>query len=107
VSGFKPEQRHLFVRGRSFHFVTYEARPADPRRGEPATPALWYLMVEGHRCPVFPWDPMLPAADLDAAFRAWLADNALGPVEPPRHPPPHPARQPRPSRCDNWWGGGD
>jgi hypothetical protein len=81
VSAFKPQQRHLKIRGRLFHFVSYEGRPANHRRAQLAFPAMWYLMVEGRRCPVFPFDADQPLAELDAALQDWAEDNALGPVE--------------------------
>ena len=31
MSAFKSQQRHLTIGGRSFHFVSYEGVPANPR----------------------------------------------------------------------------
>src|SRR5690606_35645464 len=56
LSAFKSEQRHLIVRGRAFHFVSYEGRPANAHRGEDQQPPMWYLMVEGRRFAAFPCD---------------------------------------------------
>ncbi len=103
MPAFKPEQRHLNVRGRAFHFVSYEGHAADPKRGRALTPAMWYLMVEGRRCPVIPYEPGQSAPDLDAALLGWVEDNALGPVVPATV-----ASQPKPNalkrRYENWWG---
>lgn len=103
MSGFKPEQRHLTVRGRSFHFVLYEAQPARPSRNQTAAPSMWYLMVEGRRCPVFTCDSTLPSEAIDAALVAWAENNAIGPVEEPRRARRTglPATQ---RRNSNWWG---
>jgi len=79
VSKFKPQQRYLTIRGREYHFVSYEGRSASRRHPQPA-PAMWYLMVEGHRCPVVPCNPALSPADLDAALAAWVSSNAQGPA---------------------------
>ena len=81
MTAFKPQQRHLTIRGRAFHFASYEGRPANYRRAQLAYPAMWYLMVEGRRCPVLPCDSSQSLPQLDAALRDWAEDNALGPVE--------------------------
>lgn len=80
VTAFKPQQRHVTIRGRPFHFVSFEGRRANRRRAQLAYPAMWYLMVDGRRCPVLPCDASLSPPELDAALRDWAEDNALGPV---------------------------
>jgi hypothetical protein len=72
VSGLKVEQRHLVVGERSFHFVSYEGRPANPRRGEEAEGPMWCLMSEGRRRPVMPHIPGQRAEELDRQLLAWL-----------------------------------
>ena len=54
MSSYKVEQRRLSFRGRDFHFVSYEGRPANERRGEEASPPMWYLMGPAKRWPVMP-----------------------------------------------------
>ncbi len=81
MSSFKPDQRHLTIRGRHFHFVSYEARAANERSGEPAVPPTWHLMLEGRRCLVFPCDPDLSKEDLDLALAKWVAENVPPPTE--------------------------
>ena len=88
MSTFKPQQRHLTVRGRAYHFVSYEAQPADSRRNLEASPAMWFLMVEGHRCPVLPCDSGQSLPELDAALERWIEHNAVGPVEQAAHQRP-------------------
>lgn len=83
MSAFKAQQRHLTIRGRDFHFVSYEGSRGNVQRARLPYPAMWYLMVEGRRCPAFPCDPSLSLPELDAALGAWAQDNALGPVEVP------------------------
>jgi hypothetical protein len=103
VSTFTPQQRHLTIRGRPFHFVSYEGRPANPRREQPSYPPMWYLMVEGRRYPVLPCDPSLSLPQLDAALCAWAEDNALGPADATPVVPAIQATSPN-RRYRNWWG---
>ncbi len=103
MSAFKPQQRHLTIRGRAFHFVSYEGRPANARRAEEPLPPMWYLMVEGHRCPVLPCEPGQPLAETDAALLTWAEDNALGPVQTKTRPESADAVAAR-IRWGNWWG---
>lgn len=81
MSKFTSEHRRLRIRSRLFHFVSHTGRLANFRLAHLAYPAMWYLMVEGRRCPVFPCDPSQSVPELDAALRDWAEDNALGPVE--------------------------
>ena len=102
MSGFKPEQRHLVIRGRPFHFVLYEGRPERPSSKQSASPAVWHLMVEGRRCPVFAFDPRLSAEDTNEALVAWAEDNAIGPVKKPSGA--RGAADAARRRRANWWG---
>ena len=95
----KPQQRHLTIRGRPLHFVSYEGSRGNPQRAQLPYPAMWDLMVEGRRCPVFPCDASLTPADLDAALVAWADDNAQGPVESSHITRVGPVRP-----NENWWG---
>ena len=54
MPSYKTDQQHLLHRGRAFHFVSYEARHADPRTGAGAMPATWFLMSAGKRWPALP-----------------------------------------------------
>lgn len=102
MKAFKPQQRHLTIRGRPFHFVSYEGRPTNHRRAQLAYPAMWYLMVEGRRCPVLPCDPDRSLPELDAALRDWAEDNTLGPVLGTFSPVDAAPVDLR--RLGNWWG---
>lgn len=103
MSAFKPQQRHITIKGRTFHFVSYEGQPADVRRSLAERPAMWYLMVEGRRFPAFPCDPTKPLTEIDQLLSRWAEDNATGPVQQASHgadpAPGGPSRRPI-----NWWG---
>lgn len=102
MSAFKPQQRHLVIRGRTFHFVAYEGVPANPRRESAAVEPMWYVMIEGRRLAVAEWDASQTEAQVDAALSAW-AEEALGPADaaPARRAAEKPARN---RNYENWWG---
>ena len=79
---YKLEQRHLFFRGRDFHFVTYDGHPANERRGEAAAPPMWYLMGPGKRWPVMPYVMGQADEDVVQGILAWLSAQGLG--KPPK-----------------------
>ena len=101
MSAFKPQQRHLTIRDREFHFVAYEAREANKHRGEEASPAMWYLMRDGRRWPAIPWDANMPSDGVDASLIRWAEAEAMAaPVIAPRT-----VRKPAPRRePSGWWG---
>src|SRR4051794_9531128 len=78
VSSHKVEQRRLSHRGREFHFVSYDAQIANERRGQPAVPAMWYLMIEGKRRPVLPHTPGQELGELDDALLKWVDEQVYG-----------------------------
>jgi hypothetical protein len=77
VSSYKSEQRRLVYRGREFHFVSYEGRVANVRRGEDALPAMWFLMSEGKRQQVMPQTLGQDVAAIDRALVAWLNEHVF------------------------------
>jgi hypothetical protein len=101
MSLYKPQQRHITVRNRELHFVSYEAHPADARHHATAEPEMWYLMRAGRRWAVMPRTPDQLAEETDALLSAWAEENAFGDeiavVTPPAKPPT------RRRRTDNWW----
>ena len=99
MSSHKPQQRHLTIRGRDFHFVSYQGSAGNPQRAQLPFPAMWYLMVEGRRCPVFPYEATRSLAEVDAALTEWAEDNAMGPVESAHLIRIGPVRP-----NENWWG---
>lgn len=99
MSVHKPQQRHLTIRGRTFHFVSYQGSLGNVQRAQLPFPAMWYLMVEGRRCPVFPYEASLSLTEVDAALAEWAEDNAIGPVESAHLIRVGPVRP-----NENWWG---
>ena len=99
---FKPQQRHLTIRGRAFHFVSYEGNPPHLRRADVPGPSMWYIIVEGRRFPSLPYLPEQPMAEVDLALERWVEENGLAPTE-TAPAKADASRQPR-RRCDNWWG---
>lgn len=77
MSSYKIQQRHVAYRGRAFHFVSYEAKPARASRQEVAEPPMWYLMSAGKRWPVMPQLEDQPELDLERALTGWLAANVF------------------------------
>jgi hypothetical protein len=78
VSSYKSEQRRLTHRGREFHFVSYEGRPANERKGETALPAMWFLMSEGKRTAVMPQVLGQEITALDLHLLGWLDEHVFG-----------------------------
>ncbi|HVB31607.1 MAG: hypothetical protein ACYCVL_06380 [Gemmatimonadaceae bacterium] len=72
MASFKVEQRRIVYRGRQFHFVSYDATPANERRGETAVPAMWYLMNEGKRYLAIPHRKEQDPEELDRELVLWL-----------------------------------
>jgi hypothetical protein len=74
VSSYRVEQRRLEHRGREFHFVSYQARPHNARRGEDAHPDMWFLINDGKRYPVMAQVPGQLDEEIEQALRAWVDD---------------------------------
>jgi len=72
MSGYKTQQHHLVHRGHSFHFVSYEGHPADPKHLQLEVPPTWYLMLSGKRWVVSPQVGGAEPWELDRQFGDWL-----------------------------------
>lgn len=72
MSTYKTQQHRVVHRGRSFHFVSYEGRPADVKRQQTETPPTWHLMLAGKRWMVSPQAGEVTPAELDSQFGEWL-----------------------------------
>jgi hypothetical protein len=83
MSSYKVEQRRLVHRGREFHFVSYEARIANERRGEAAVPPMWYLMAAGKRRPVMEQVVGQDAGEVDRELLRWIEEHILPQAEAP------------------------
>ena len=77
MSTYKTDQCRVVHRGREFHFVSYDATLADPRSGEPAHPATWYLMSAGKRWPAMIQVNGEDASAVVAALTRWLEANVF------------------------------
>jgi hypothetical protein len=72
MSKTRTEQRRVTHRGRSFHFVSYEAEPANPARDKPGVIAAWFLMSAGKRWFALPHEPGQDPLELDRQLTQWL-----------------------------------
>ncbi|MGE0351981.1 MAG: hypothetical protein AB7I33_03180 [Gemmatimonadales bacterium] len=77
MSTFRNEQRRLVHQGREFHFVSYDGRPANDRRGEEASPPMWYLMNSGKRWPVMQRLDGQSVEEVDSALLKWVEEQGL------------------------------
>ncbi len=84
MGSYKTDQYHVAHRGRKFHFVSYEARPANVRTGEAAMPATWYLMCAGKRWPVFAQVEDQSPELVVAALTRWLDETVFANQSGPR-----------------------
>ena len=69
---FRHEQHRVAHRGRTFHFVSYEATAANPARQIPERPDTWFLVSSGNRWPAIPHVPGQAIAELEGLLVAWL-----------------------------------
>ena len=91
MAAYRNEQRRLHHRGRTFHFVSYEGKPANTKRLELATEPAWFLMQGGKRWEVMPYVEGQTEAELDSQLTAGLDEHVFagqGPPPPPAAPPP-------------------
>jgi hypothetical protein len=72
MSAYKTQQIRLVHRGQSFHFVSYEGRPANPKFQQSEMPATWYLMLAGKRWMVCPVADETTPEEMDRRFGEWL-----------------------------------
>lgn len=75
MSSYKIEQRRLSHSGRTFHFVSYEGQPANPKRDEAAVEPTWFLMGPGRRWSVMPQQATQSEEDVDRCLLAWLDEH--------------------------------
>lgn len=77
MSKEKTEQRRVTVKGRAFHFVSYEAAPGNPAKAVPPVEAAWFLMSAGKRFFALPHDPAQDPALLDQQLTRWLEQHVF------------------------------
>lgn len=80
MATFQPRQRRLAIGKRQFHFVAYDATPGNPKRDEEPMPAMWFLMVEGRRCPVMLFDAEQADEAVEESLLEWARKNAMAPA---------------------------
>ncbi len=78
MGSYKVEQRRLSVRGRGFHFVSYEGTPANPAKRIAATAPTWFMMSAGKRWAVMPHQVGQDPLELDRLFTEWLETHVFG-----------------------------
>lgn len=74
------EQVRLRLRGREFHFVSYEGQPEDRKKNLAATDPAWFLMNGGRRWEVMPHLPQQEPEERDRLLTAWLEQHAFVPT---------------------------
>ena len=77
VSSLRVEQRRLLVRGRTFHFVSYDGIPANVARQIAATAPTWFMMSAGKRWPVMPHVSGQDSADVDRLLAEWVEQHVF------------------------------
>lgn len=78
MSTYQTQQLHVVHGGRSFHFVSYEGHPADPKLERSDTPPAWFLMYGGKRWMAFPQNGDTAPAMLARQFGEWLDAHVCG-----------------------------
>lgn len=77
MSTYRTEQYRFRHRGRWFHFVSYEGRPADPKLELADLTPGWFLMYAGKRWWVSPQRTDTAPAELDRHFAEWLETHVF------------------------------
>jgi|SRR5687768_1898719 len=77
MSAYKNQQHRLVCGGRHFHFVSYEARAANEKRGEAAIGPMWYLMGPGKRWPAVPHDLGRSEAEIANDLLRWIKSQGM------------------------------
>ena len=98
------EQVRLRHRGREFHFVSYEGRPADLKKHQAPTEPAWFLMNGGRRWEVMPHRLDQTLEERDRLFTVWLERFVFAAV-PEKAPDPEPASPRQAAAGDDLWFG--
>jgi hypothetical protein len=77
MPAYKPDQRHLSHRGRSFHFVSYEGRPANPKKELAAVGPAWFLMGPAKRWRVMSQVDDQSETEIERRLIAWLDSHVF------------------------------
>jgi hypothetical protein len=77
MSSYKNAQHYLKLRGRDFHFVSYDGQPANIKKGEVEVGPMWYLMGPGKRWPVMPQVEGQSDEEIAKGLKNWLIGQGL------------------------------
>jgi len=77
MTAYKNAQQHVLVKGRDFHFVSYDGVPANEKRGIVETGPMWYLMGPNKRWPVMPHDLDQPDHEVVGELKKWIIGQGL------------------------------
>ena len=77
MTAYKNAQQHLVFNGRHFHFVSYDAQPANVKRGVEEIGPMWYLMGPNKRWPVMPHVLGQPDEEVVTGLKGWIKVQGL------------------------------
>jgi hypothetical protein len=77
MTAYKNAQQHVVMKGRDFHFVSYDGTPANEKRGIAETGPMWYLMGPNKRWPVMPHLIDQPDEEVLTGLKTWIGEQGL------------------------------
>ena len=77
MTAYKNAQQHVVMKGRDFHFVSYDGTPANEKRGIVETGPMWYLMGPNKRWPVMPHVIDQPDEEVVTELKSWISGQGL------------------------------
>jgi hypothetical protein len=77
MTAYKNAQHHVVLKGRDFHFVSYDGTPANEKRGIEETGPMWYLMGPNKRWPVMPHNLDQPDHEVLGELKKWIMGQGL------------------------------
>lgn len=77
MAAYKNQQQRVTAGTRVFHFVSYDARPANVKRGETEMGPTWYLMRAGKRWPALPEVSGQSPEEVTQALTNWLKTQGI------------------------------
>jgi hypothetical protein len=93
MASLSTEQRRVVHRGRTFHFVSYEAEERKGPGDRPPRGPTWYLVSSNNRWPAVPYQAGQPMDEVDALCIAWLEEAVFAPLPPAPPPAPEPPQR--------------
>ena len=77
MTAYKNAQQHVVMKGRDFHFVSYDGTPANEKRGIAETGPMWYLMGPNKRWPAMPHVQDQPDDEVLTELKSWISGQGL------------------------------